>query len=40
MLEGAPKGLEAEPGLREVWAAFLHGKRPSPAWDGIRPMRP
>jgi len=40
MLEGAPKGLEAETGLREVWAAFLHGKRPSPAWEGIRPMRP
>ncbi|MEU7788450.1 carboxylesterase family protein [Amycolatopsis sp. NPDC049159] len=29
MLEGAPEGLETEPGLREVWAAFLHGKRPS-----------
>jgi para-nitrobenzyl esterase len=28
MLEGAPKGLEEEPGLREVWAAFLHGERP------------
>jgi para-nitrobenzyl esterase len=40
MLEGAPKGLEAETGLREVWAAFLHGKRPSPTWEGIRPMRP
>jgi para-nitrobenzyl esterase len=40
MLEGAPQGLEDEPGLREVWAAFLHGKRPSPTWDGIRPMRP
>ena len=40
MLEGAPKGLETEPGLREVWAAFLHGKRPSPTWEAIRPMRP
>ncbi|ADJ50532.1 carboxyesterase [Amycolatopsis mediterranei S699] len=29
MLEGAPKGLENETGLREVWAAFLHGERPS-----------
>ena len=28
MLEGAPKGLEEETGLREVWAAFLHGERP------------
>ncbi|NBH08028.1 carboxylesterase family protein [Amycolatopsis sp. SID8362] len=28
MLEGAPKGLEAETGLREVWAAFLHGTPP------------
>ncbi|WP_410666641.1 carboxylesterase family protein [Amycolatopsis sp. cmx-4-68] len=28
MLEGAPKGLENETGLREVWAAFLHGERP------------
>ena len=28
MLEGAPKGLEHETGLREVWAAFLHGERP------------
>jgi len=27
-------------GTHDVWAAFLHGKRPSPAWDGIRPMRP
>lgn len=40
MLEGAPKGLEEETGLREVWAAFLHGKRPSPTWEAIRPMRP
>ncbi|WIY04955.1 carboxylesterase family protein [Amycolatopsis mongoliensis] len=40
MLEGAPKGLEAETGLREVWAAFLHGKRPSPTWEAIRPMQP
>ncbi|MEV6639842.1 carboxylesterase family protein [Amycolatopsis sp. NPDC051371] len=40
MLEGAPKGLEAETGLREVWAAFLHGKRPSPTWEAIRPTRP
>lgn len=41
MLEGAPEGLEEETGLREVWAAFLHGKRPSPAWDGISlPTRP
>ncbi|HET6706938.1 carboxylesterase family protein [Amycolatopsis sp.] len=29
MLEGAPKGLENETGLREVWAAFLHGERPA-----------
>ncbi|MEU4518015.1 carboxylesterase family protein [Amycolatopsis sp. NPDC024027] len=29
MLAGAPKGLENETGLREVWAAFLHGERPS-----------
>ncbi|MEU4247929.1 hypothetical protein AB0F15_11000 [Amycolatopsis sp. NPDC026612] len=29
MLEGAPAGLENETGLREVWAAFLHGERPS-----------
>jgi len=28
MLEGAPKGLEKERGLREAWAAFLHGERP------------
>jgi para-nitrobenzyl esterase len=28
MLKGAPKGLENETGLREVWAAFLHGERP------------
>ncbi|RSD19611.1 carboxylesterase family protein [Amycolatopsis eburnea] len=28
MLEGAPKGLETETGLREVWAAFLHGTPP------------
>jgi para-nitrobenzyl esterase len=28
MLEGAPKGLENETGLRAVWAAFLHGERP------------
>jgi para-nitrobenzyl esterase len=28
MLEGAPAGLENETGLREVWAAFLHGERP------------
>jgi para-nitrobenzyl esterase len=28
MLEGAPKGLETERGLREAWAAFLHGERP------------
>ncbi|MGK3200515.1 carboxylesterase family protein [Amycolatopsis sp. MEPSY49] len=28
MLEGAPKGLENATGLREVWAAFLHGARP------------
>jgi para-nitrobenzyl esterase len=40
MLEGAPKGLEDESGLREVWAAFLHGKRPSPTWEAIRPTRP
>ncbi|MEU8631543.1 carboxylesterase family protein [Amycolatopsis sp. NPDC048633] len=40
MLEGAPKGLEDERGLREVWAAFLHGKRPSADWEGLRPMRP
>jgi para-nitrobenzyl esterase len=37
MLEGAPKGLEEETGLREVWAAFLHGKRPSLEWDALRP---
>ncbi|SFW58705.1 carboxylesterase family protein [Amycolatopsis australiensis] len=37
MLEGAPKGLEEETGLRDVWAAFLHGKRPSPEWDAISP---
>jgi para-nitrobenzyl esterase len=37
MLEGAPKGLEEEDGLRQVWAAFLHGKRPSPEWDALRP---
>ncbi|WP_086840814.1 carboxylesterase family protein [Amycolatopsis kentuckyensis] len=29
MLEGAPKGLEHETGLRAVWAAFLHGERPA-----------
>jgi para-nitrobenzyl esterase len=29
MLEGAPKGLENATGLRELWAAFLHGKRPA-----------
>ncbi|WP_439384297.1 carboxylesterase family protein [Amycolatopsis lexingtonensis] len=29
MLEGAPKGLETETGLREVWAAFLHGTPPA-----------
>ncbi|WP_290052940.1 carboxylesterase family protein [Amycolatopsis solani] len=29
MLEGAPKGLEADTRLREVWAAFLHGTRPA-----------
>jgi para-nitrobenzyl esterase len=29
MLEGAPEGLENETGLREVWAAFLHGERPA-----------
>ena len=29
MLEGAPEGLETETGLREVWAAFLHGTRPA-----------
>ncbi|MEV7093619.1 carboxylesterase family protein [Amycolatopsis sp. NPDC051045] len=29
MLAGAPKGLEEETGLRAVWAAFLHGERPS-----------
>jgi para-nitrobenzyl esterase len=40
MLEGAPKGLEDETGLREVWAAFLHGKRPSSTWEAIRPTRP
>ena len=28
MLEGAPKGLENETGLREVWTAFRHGERP------------
>lgn len=28
MLDGAPAGLENETGLREVWAAFLHGERP------------
>jgi para-nitrobenzyl esterase len=39
MLEGAPKGLEEESGLREVWAAFLHGKRPSLEWDGLRPPK-
>ncbi|MEU0792925.1 hypothetical protein ABZ342_22865 [Amycolatopsis sp. NPDC005961] len=33
-------GLEAETGLRDVWAAFLHGKRPSATWAAIRPMRP
>jgi para-nitrobenzyl esterase len=37
MLEGAPKGLEEEAGLRKVWAAFLHGKRPSLEWDALRP---
>jgi para-nitrobenzyl esterase len=37
MLEGAPEGLEEEDGLRQVWAAFLHGKRPSPEWDALRP---
>jgi para-nitrobenzyl esterase len=37
MLEGAPKGLENETGLREVWAAFLHGKRPSPKWAALSP---
>ncbi|WP_328645249.1 carboxylesterase family protein [Amycolatopsis sp. NBC_00348] len=37
MLEGAPKGLEEEAGLREVWAAFLHGKRPSLEWAALRP---
>ncbi|MFJ1766431.1 carboxylesterase family protein [Amycolatopsis sp. NPDC088138] len=37
MLEGAPKGLEEEAGLRKVWAAFLHGKRPSLEWDVLRP---
>lgn len=30
MLEGAPKGLENETGLREAWAAFLHGEPVSP----------
>jgi para-nitrobenzyl esterase len=28
MLEGAPKGLENETGLRDVWAASLPGERP------------
>ncbi|MCR6481374.1 carboxylesterase family protein [Amycolatopsis sp. OK19-0408] len=28
MLEGAPRGLEGEAGLRRAWAAFLHGERP------------
>ncbi|MEA5359305.1 carboxylesterase family protein [Amycolatopsis sp., V23-08] len=37
MLEDAPKGLEEETGLRKVWAAFLHGKRPSLEWDALRP---
>ncbi|EOD68942.1 carboxylesterase family protein [Amycolatopsis vancoresmycina] len=40
MLRGAPKGLEEETGLREVWTAFLHGQRPSARWAAIRPTRP
>jgi para-nitrobenzyl esterase len=39
MLDGAPEGLEAETGLRDVWAAFLHGKRPSLGWTALRPPK-